>query len=257
MPMKPGNFAWYDLMTSDTNAAAIFYKDVIGWDAKEAGVGDRPYTIFSMGPANIGGLMPIPEEASAGGAKPCWTGYILVDDVDVYTERVKAAGGTVYRAAEDVPGVLRFSVVGDPHGAAFVLFKGMSEMPPVELAPEASGNIGWHELHAGDRASAFAFYSGLFGWTETQAMDMGPLGIYQIFATGDAAVGGMMTKMPDSPTPFWLFYFNVDAINDAIARTVKGGGKVCMGPHEVPTGQWIVQCTDPQGAWFAMVSWNR
>ena len=33
-----------------------------------------------------------------------------------------------------------------------------------------------------DGPSAFAFYSGLFGWTKAEAMDMGPMGIYQIFA---------------------------------------------------------------------------
>jgi len=30
-----------------------------------------------------------------------------------------------------------------------------------------------------------------------------------------------------------------------------------MGPHEVPGGQWIVQCTDPQGAHFALVAMKR
>jgi uncharacterized protein len=255
--MKTGSFAWYDLMTSDTKAAETFYRNVIGWDAKEAGVGDRPYTLFSMGPANVGGLMPISEQMCAEGVKPCWTGYILVDDVDAFTERVKSAGGKVYRAPEDIPGVLRFSVVGDPHGAAFILFKGTSEMPPMELAPDAPGNIGWHELHAGDGAGAFAFYSKLFGWTKAQAIDMGPMGVYQTFSMGGAPAGGMMTKMPDSPMPFWLYYFNVDGIDAAIARTVKAGGKVAMGPHQVPTGQWIAQCTDPQGAWFAMLSSKR
>jgi predicted enzyme related to lactoylglutathione lyase len=254
MTMKTGNFAWYDLMTSDTQAAETFYRHVIGWDAKEAGVGDQPYTLFSIGPANVGGLMPIPEAMCAEGARPCWTGYILVDDVDVYTERVKAAGGKVYRTPADIPGVLRFSVVGDPHGAAFILFKGTSEMPPVELAADAPGNIGWHELHAGDVAGDFAFYAGLFGWTRVQAIDMGLMGVYQTFATGGAAVGGMMTTTPDTPAPYWLYYFNVDAIDAAVSRVNQAGGKVCMGPHQVPTGQWIASCTDPQGAWFAMLS---
>jgi predicted enzyme related to lactoylglutathione lyase len=257
MPMKPGNFAWYDLMTSDTEAAAAFYRDVIGWDTKDAGVGDRPYTLFSMGPVNVGGLMAIPENACEEGSHPCWTGYILVDDVDAYVKRVKAAGGKVYRGPEDIPGVLRFAVVADPHGAAFVLFKGMSATPPQELPPDAPGNVGWHELHAGDGTSDFAFYAGLFGWTRSRAMDMGPQGVYQIFATGGEPTGGVMTKMPESPVPFWLYYFNVDAIDAATARATKAGGKVAMGPHQVPTGQWIVQCTDPQGAWFAMLSWKR
>jgi hypothetical protein len=32
----------------------------------------------------------------------------------------------------------------------------------------------------------------MFGWTKADAMDMGPMGTYQLFATGGMAVGGMM-----------------------------------------------------------------
>lgn len=257
MSMKAGNFAWYDLMTSDTQAAAAFYRSVIGWDTKDAGVGDRPYTLFSIGPANIGGLMPIPEGARTQGARPCWTGYILADDVDACATRITAAGGSIRHPPEDIPGVLRFAVVADPHGAVFIVFKGMSVAAPVTLVSDATGNVGWHELHAGDGATAFAFYSALFGWSKIQAIDMGPMGVYQTFATDGAAVGGMMTKLPETPVPFWLFYFNVEAIDAAATRVASAGGKVVMGPHQVPTGQWIVNCTDPQGAWLALLASKR
>jgi uncharacterized protein len=78
-----------------------------------------------------------------------------------------------------------------------------------------------------------------------------------MFATGGPAVGGMMTKPPEVPMPYWLYYFNVDAIDAAMARVIKQGGKVLMGPHEVPGGQWILQCQDPQGAMFALVAPKR
>jgi predicted enzyme related to lactoylglutathione lyase len=71
---------------------------VIGWDAKDSGMADRSYKLFSAGPMMVGGLMPIPEEARAMGARPAWNGYVLVDDVDVYAGRVKAAGGAIHRA---------------------------------------------------------------------------------------------------------------------------------------------------------------
>ena len=70
----------------------------------------------------------------------------------------------------------------DPHGAVFILFKGTSEEAPPPAPAGTPGHVGWHELHAGDLDSAFAFYSGLFGWTKAEAMDMGPMGVYQIFA---------------------------------------------------------------------------
>ena len=63
--------------------------------------------------------------------------------------------------------------------------------------------------------------------------------------------------MPDTPAAFWLYYFNVDAVDAAIARVTDGGGQIIMGPHQVPGGSWIVQCFDPQGAMFALVGSKR
>ena len=40
-------------------------------------------------------------------------------------------------------------------------------------------------------------------------------------------------------------------------RTKDRGGQVLNGPMEVPGGQWIVQCSDPQGAMFAMLGSRR
>lgn len=181
-------------------------------------------------------------------------GYIGVEDVDAYAARVKESGGSILRPPDDIPGVGRFAVLADPDGAVFMLFKGSSEQGPAPGALGTPGHIGWHELHAGNGEGAFAFYSKLFGWTRAEALDMGPLGVYQVFATGGSPVGGMMTRTPDTPTSFWLYYFNVEAIDAALKRTEEGGGKLLMGPRQVPGGAWIAQCLDPQGALFAMVA---
>jgi predicted enzyme related to lactoylglutathione lyase len=63
----------------------------------------------------------------------------------------------------------------------------------------------------------------------------------------------MMDKPPHAPAA-WNFYVNVEGIDPAIQRVEKHGGKVLMGPHEVPGGSWIIQAVDPQGADFALVS---
>ena len=59
MSTTQGKFVWYDLMTSDSKAAESFYRSVIGWDAKDSGMADRSYTLFSAGPMMVGGMMPI------------------------------------------------------------------------------------------------------------------------------------------------------------------------------------------------------
>ena len=257
MSAYEGKFVWYELMTSDARAAEAFYAAAIGWQAKDAGMPGQSYTLFSAGPAMVGGLMGLPQDARARGVGPCWTGYVAVADVDAMARRVTDAGGSVHRAPDDIPGIGRFAVVADPQGAVFMLFRGQGEPPPAPPGPGVPGHVGWHELHTTDREAGFAFYAGLFGWTRSEAVDMGPMGIYQTWAAAGPAIGGMFTKGPGMPGPFWLFYFNVAAIDAAIARVAQAGGKVAHGPMQVPGGSWIAQCFDPQGAMFAMVAPQR
>ena len=253
MSTTPSSFVWYELMTTDPVAAESFYRSVCGWTTADAGMPGQAYTLLSAGPTMVGGLMAIPDDARASGARPCWVGYIGVPDVDAFAAQVQAAGGAIHRPPEDIPTVGRFAVAADPHGAAFVLFKGNSDEAPAPVAPGTPGHIGWHELHAGDGRAAFDFYAGLFGWTLDSEMDMGPAGKYLLFAAGAEAVGGMMTRMPEMPVPAWVYYFNVDAIDAAVARVNAAGGTVINGPMEVPGGQWIINGLDPQGALFALV----
>ena len=49
MPTTTGKFVWYDVMTTNTEAAETFYRGVIGWDAKDSGMPDRSYTLLSVG----------------------------------------------------------------------------------------------------------------------------------------------------------------------------------------------------------------
>jgi len=261
MSSSHGNFVWYELTASDAKAAEVFYRNVIGWSTQDAGAPGMNYTILSVGDTKVAGLMAMCQEGTDAGAKTGWAGYILVDDVDEYSERAKKAGGAVRYGPAEIPGGIgRYAIVTDPFGAAFVLFKPvMTGDAPKRPAPGTPGTIGWHELHAGDGPRAFDFYSGLFGWTKVDTLDMGPMGIYQTFATASSGkhVGGMMTKTPDLPAPKWFYYFNVDGIDAAAGRVRDNGGQVLMGPHEVPGGQWIIQCLDPQGTMFAAVSMRR
>jgi predicted enzyme related to lactoylglutathione lyase len=255
MPNFHGRFVWYELRVLDAALTRRFYADVVGWGLGDAGPAEPDYTIFSAGSTMIAGMMVLPEAAITAGASPGWIGYIAVDDVTVYAERVQAAGGKILRQPDDIPDVGRFAVVADPQGAPFVLFRGKDGQSPPPFVPEP-GYIGWRELMAADHEAAFEFYAGLFGWTKTDAIDMGPMGIYQIFAAGDETIGGMMTKPPAEPKPTWRYYIQVDAIGAAMARVQAGGGSVINGPHQVPGGSWIVHALDPKGVFFALVSNN-
>jgi len=136
---------------------------------------------------------------------------------------------------------------------------GRVDCTPPAAGSTAPGHVGWRELHAGNRETAFAFYAGLFGWTPKEAIDLGPMGTYQLFATGDGpATGGLMTKPPQMPgPPAWLYYVTVSEIDAAAARIAQAGGQVLNGPHQVPGGAWILQGLDPQGAVFALTAAER
>jgi uncharacterized protein len=245
-----GFFVWYELTTTDLAGAKGFYGKVLGWTAEDVPMPGMTYTLAKAKDMQVGGIMSMPKEARDAGIQPGWMGYVAIADVDEGAKKVAALGGKVLRPPADIPGIGRFAVVADPQGVAFQLFKGTG-MPQPEASSAKPGHVGWHELHTTDAVAGFEFYSALFGWTKDQPVDMGPMGIYQLFAIRGTPAGGMF----NSPLPgkSWLFYFSVDDIDAALGRITAAGGKMVREVTEVPGGVFIVQATDPQGALFAVV----
>ncbi|HEX3666616.1 MAG TPA: VOC family protein [Rhizomicrobium sp.] len=251
-----GKFFWYELLTGDPEAARKFYGDVVGWQIQESGT--EGYLLFTVAEGRgVAGLMALPEPVREAGAPPHWMGYVAVDNVDDAVEEIEEEDGEIHREPFEIPGVIRLAVVADPQGAAFVVAKGLMEPPPNELPQGTPGTVGWRELYTGNVEEAFEFYESLFGWAKTEAMDMGPDGVYQMFGTGGPTVGGMMRKPEQMPRTAWLYYFNVPELDAAIEKLKAGGGQTIIGPMEVPGGSWIVQAIDPQGAHFALVAPKR
>jgi predicted enzyme related to lactoylglutathione lyase len=247
-------FFWYELMTSDPEAAAKFYAEVVGWKLQAFDMaGGSAYTVLNVGERGVGGVMAIPQPDLS----PAWVGYVYTPDIEAACRSLEKAGGRVHRPPTEIPTVGAFAVVGDPQGAMFMLLAPEGpDQPPIDRA--AKGQIGWHELYTSDWRAALDFYSGQFGWTKESEFDMGEMGTYALFGFDKGVQsGGMMNKPDIIPTPVWQFYFNVEAIDAAAGRVTGNGGKVLMGPMEVPGGSWVVQCQDPQGAHFALLSATR
>jgi predicted enzyme related to lactoylglutathione lyase len=251
MASTQSHFVWYELMSSDVAAAKAFYVKVVGWNTQDVPMPGMTYTLLRIDDTQIGGLMALPTESSAAGMKPCWLSYVEVDDADGAAAKVKRLGGKILAGPMDIPNVGRFATVTDPQGAAFNLFKpAQSGQRVVSNEP---GHVGWHELHTTDWSKAFDFYTEMFGWLKGEAVDMGPMGTYQLFTIGGAATGGMFNSPAAQAARFWLYYFNVGDIDAAAKRVNDNGGKITQGPHQVPGGGWIVQAVDPQGAGFALL----
>ena len=241
-----GRFVWYDLMTPDPKAAEAFYAKVTGW-------GTQPfrdnYTMWTAAGTPIGGVMGLPEPTTPIG----WLAYISVPDIDAAAAQVKSLGGTVIKAPATIPDVGRFAIVTDPQGAMFCLFSAAPGQASGSTGLPKLGEFSWHELSTTDWRAAWSFYEALFGWEKRSEFDMGPMGIYLLFGIAGVESGGMFTPPPGMGGPTaWLQYVQVDSADAASERVVANGGTVINGPMDVPGGDRIAQCLDPQGAMFAV-----
>jgi predicted enzyme related to lactoylglutathione lyase len=249
-----GRFVWHELLTTDPKAAGAFFSKIIGWKTKAWG-DDQRYTLFVSGDRERAGLMAVPEDAKAMGAQPNWMTYIGTPDVDGTARQAASLGATVLRSPEDIPGTGRYAVLRDPQGAVFGIYK--SNHPAGPDAPAGVGEFSWHELATTDYKAAFAFYQRLFGWEVTNAMDMGEMGVYQMFGQSKQGrtLGGLFNKPSQMPgPPAWLPYIRVPDARKTAEAIKKAGAQVINGPMEVPGGDWIAQGLDQQGAMFAVHS---
>jgi uncharacterized protein len=217
------------LRTLDVEAAEDFYRDVLG---------DKP-----------AGVVRLHEQAIARGARPHWLGFVDAGDVDRASASFLERGAISLAPKWINPEGLEAAVMRDPGGAIIALAK-----PPPE-APRATGpEVLFHVLHTADVTRAMSTYGELFGWHFGEPLDLGALGTFHPFSweAGGPHVG-VFGDVAGRPTvhPHWTFHFGVGALDVALARVEAAGGST-LGPIELPSGDRIGVCDDPQGAAFAL-----
>ena len=264
MTNQHGDFIWYELLTSNADAAGEFYGKVVGWTSTSAGKADMDYRFFSSGDGSdnkdgVGGYMAITPEMAEHGARPAWVGYIAVDDVDAAVAKLTEAGGAVLMPALDIDGVGRMAMVADPQGAPFYIMNGASAETSYSFAATEPkiGHCAWNELASSDPEAAKAFYGSQFGWVSKDSMDMGLMGSYDFLQVGNKRgfnLGAVYTMVPQDPQPHWLFYFRVSNLDRAIAAITDGGGQIYQQPIAVPGGiDFSLIAIDPHGAPFGLI----
>lgn len=253
-----GSNVWYELMTTDPDGATAFYGSVVpGWAISPPIGGDQDYRMIGRGDGGFaGGVLGLTGEMCSHGAHPIWMGYIGVDDVDTTVSQVEAKGGTTLMPAFDFPQG-RIAMVADPQGSPFYIMKpippkGSPEGKSDVFSPTAEQRIGWNELSTSDPAAARKFYTELFGWDDGEFMDMGEMGEYRFLEHAGMRLGALCGVMPGGQ-PKWRYYIRVPSIGKSKDAAEAAGGTIHMGPHQVPTGDYIIIGSDPQGAEFALV----
>jgi predicted enzyme related to lactoylglutathione lyase len=242
----PGTPSWVDLSSSDAEASAAFYGELMGWQATEPGPAEETggYRMFQQDGKNIGGLMPAMQE----GQPTAWSTYVSVTDADETAAKVKDAGGNVVVEPMDVMDLGRMAFFADPTGAVFGVWQPKS-FGGADLVNEPN-SLCWTEVLTRDSEADKAFYPAVFGWDAGRPQFEGAPDSYVVWELGGKPVGGMMSLnegFPAEVPPHWAVSF---AVADCDATTEKArelGATVAHEPMDFPLGRFSA-LIDPQGA---------
>lgn len=139
-PRAEGLPCWVDLSAPAVDAAAAFYRSVLGWEFAETGPEYGGYRMASRGGRFAAGVGP-----QEGDAPAVWVLYFAVESADRTAERARELGGTVLVEPFDVATQGRMAVVADPSGAAFGLWQA-GEHHGFQVSGEPGG-FGWAEVN--------------------------------------------------------------------------------------------------------------
>lgn len=121
------------------------------------------------------------------------------------------------------------------------------------LTMNTPGNPGWIGHSGPDLKEAKAFYTDILGW-DIQEMPMQDGSSYSAISVAGTPVGGF-SPMPEE-SGAWTIYVTVADVDAAAARAEKAGASVMMPPMDVPGVGRIATLLDPQGARFAMITYE-
>ncbi len=117
-----GTLCWADLSTPDQALAGQFYSDLFGWKMmKEDEDPAHNYWHIKNGEEFIGGIPPAAHRQP--GVPPHWLPYFTVSDCDATAAKAKQLGAKLHMPPTDFEDVGRISVIADPQGASFAVFK--------------------------------------------------------------------------------------------------------------------------------------
>ena len=169
MTNKHGDFIWYELLTSDADAAGRFLRQGcrLDFDQARASLG-MDYRFFSCRRwqrqqrrrRRLYGDHPGNGSKAVRGQ--AWIGYIAVDDVDTSATAITAAGGSVLMPAMDLEGVGRMAMVADPQGAPFYHYEGRLRRDQLQLRRDRTESRPLRVERTGQRATpkaAKSFYT--------------------------------------------------------------------------------------------------
>jgi predicted enzyme related to lactoylglutathione lyase len=256
-PWPEGTPAWVELVTPDIDTAAVFYTDVLGWRVVPARQYDAGGT---YGFALVQGK-PTAGLGAASTPVAVWTTYLAVESVEHACSTVRASAGRVLSPPSRVGSQGCAALVADPLGGVVGLWQAANHIG-TQIVDEP-GAVCWNELLTTSPSTARTFYSKVFGHrhqpapgAEDYTMTAPPTP----YGRAIAGIGPLPTGDPDASwagaLPFWMTFFAVDDVDQALERVATGGGSVLAGPRRSPYGR-VAVCADPHGARFTVIRLPR
>ena len=124
-----------------------------------------------------------------------------------------------------------------------------------EVQEHAPGTFCWVELGTTNSEAAKRFYNSLFGWSIEDLPDSSGM-VYTLLQVEKSDIAALYQMSAEQQSqgisPNWLSYVSVKSADEAAARAKELGGKVMMGPADVPGAGRLAVMSDPQGALFAV-----
>jgi uncharacterized protein len=249
----PGAPIWVDLGTPDIDAAAAFYRELLGWEFQSFGPEAGGYGVLTLEGKTAAALGPLGDD----GAKPSWTVYFDTQNANAAADSVTSAGGAVRADPFDVFTQGRMAQFADPAGAMFAVWQ-PGETKGLDVVNDP-GALCWTELHTSDAAAAASFYREVFGWS-TMDTPMGGFSYTLLRPRGgseETTFGGIMPLTAELTaagiSTGWRPYFEVADCDEAVATAAKHGGTVVAPPMDVPQAGRMAALLDPAGAAFSVI----
>jgi predicted enzyme related to lactoylglutathione lyase len=246
----PGDFCWFELATSDQNAAKSFYTALFGWTVQDVPMG--PGGLYSLlqlnGRIAASAYTMLPDESSAG-LPPHWKLYVAVTSADDTVRKASELGARIIDPPFDIGDRGRTAVIQDPTGAVFFLWQ-PNQRSGVGVTGEP-GSFCWADLTTPDQARAKSFYEGVFGWNVTPGRDNSG---YLHIVNGQSYIGGIPPTRPGSSRtpPHWLVYFAVGSVDTTIEKAKELTARTLFPPTDFQGVGRMAILADPQGAVFAL-----
>ena len=232
------------ISANDLAASASFYSTIFGWQMH----GMSPELSVALLPAGPS----ISLRANTPEGFPSAVPFIGVPDIEAALQSVETAGGSLERAAWDIPMVGTLARFKDSSGTIYGLTNAIApgtipHIPmPFGANPKPLANtICSLEMYAADGKAAAEFFGNLFGWATLETMLQ-----YIAFDPGAGIGGVFQSHTPGTPA---LAYIYVEDVAVKLAEIEAAGGTRLGDPMPIPGMACFGYFKDPSGSSMGLI----